>query len=341
METQFPAALAGATGESKGHNQPGVAILVDERIDLGPEPDNFFLAVFDGAEANCVGLHVGKGSSMSVTSGAHVTAGASEKALTRKTTGSDTPGGVFVTTDGSMGGSGELDSDLTIGSGGRLAPGDRAQLTLQGHYEQDAGSIYYVEIGGTDPDTGYDNIYLSSGSATLDGDLRVRLVNGFTPAIGQTFRIVNADSVTGAFATISAPSQAGISLTTDATGVTVHIDSVVAGAPVISSATTVPATVGTVFSYQITATNNPTSFTAEDLPAGLLIEGGTGLISGTPVDPGIFIVPITANNAVGSGDADLTINCNPSASTPTPTPTPTPCTGRCTPTPRPRPSPRS
>ena len=44
--------------------------------------------------------------------------------------------------------------------------------------------------------------------------------------------------------------------------------------PVISSATTAAATVGTAFSYQITASNTPTSYAATGLPGGLasLIE---------------------------------------------------------------------
>ena len=63
----------------------------------------------------------------------------------------------------------------------------------------------------------------------------MRLVNGFTPTVGQTFRIVNANSFSGAFASIAGPSQAGISVSNDAGGVTVTITSVVAGAPVISA----------------------------------------------------------------------------------------------------------
>ena len=44
-----------------------------------------------------------------------------------------------------------------------------------------------------------------------------------------------------------------------------------AAAPVITSATTASGTVGTAFSYQITATNTPTSYGATGLPAGLSV----------------------------------------------------------------------
>ena len=38
--------------------------------------------------------------------------------------------------------------------------------------------------------------------------------------------------------------------------------------PAITSATSASGTVGTAFSYQITATNSPTSFSATGLPGG-------------------------------------------------------------------------
>jgi hypothetical protein len=52
--------------------------------------------------------------------------------------------------------------------------------------------------------------------------------------------------------------------------------------PVISSAATATGNVGTAFSYQITASNTPTSYNATGLPPGLSVNTATGLISGTP-----------------------------------------------------------
>jgi hypothetical protein len=177
-------------------------------------------------------------------------------------------------------------------------------VTIAGNYQQDAGSTYSAELGGPGPGTGYDQISVT-GAATLAGNLTVQLVKGFTPAVGQTFRLVNATSVSGAFNSIVQPSQAEISLTTDATGVTAKVMSVVSGAPVISSDTTIFAGLGQPFTYHIAATNNPTSFGAANLPAGLSVNHTTGVISGTPTVSGAFIVRINANNAVGSGQADL------------------------------------
>ena len=220
------------------------------------------------------------------------------------------PGSLRVSEGGMLSGYGRVQGQVIVGPGGEILPGNSpGVLTIEGSYEQDAGGGYSAEIGGTDAG-GFDQISVT-GAATLGGSLSVRLVNGFTPTVGQTFRIVNAASVSGAFGSISQPSQAGISLASDATGVTVTITSVVVGAPVISSATTANAPPGAPFSYQITATNSPTSFGATNLPTGLMVNNSTGLISGTPANAGAFIVPINANNAAGSGQADLTIVIDP------------------------------
>ena len=221
------------------------------------------------------------------------------------------PGGSLRVSDGGiLSGYGRVQGDVIEASGGKIYPGNSpGVLTIEGNYEQDEGSTYSAEIGGTAAGE-FDQINVT-GAAALGGGLSVQLVNGFTPTVGQTFRLLKAGSISGAFTSISQPSQAGISLATDATGVTVTITSVVAGAPVISSATTANTAPGAAFSYQMTATNNPTSFGATNLPAGLTINNNTGLISGTPSNAGAFIVPINANNAAGSGQAELTIVVDP------------------------------
>ncbi|MGA2988481.1 MAG: putative Ig domain-containing protein, partial [Terriglobia bacterium] len=50
-------------------------------------------------------------------------------------------------------------------------------------------------------------------------------------------------------------------------------------APVITSAATASGMEGSGFSYQITATNGPSSYGATGLPVGLTVNSGTGLIS--------------------------------------------------------------
>ena len=220
-------------------------------------------------------------------------------------------GSLRVSTGGILGGYGRVQGQVIVGAGGQIYPGNSPGIfNVTGAYTQEAGSTYSAEIGGTTAGTGFDQVN-ATGAVTLGGTLKVRLVNGFTPAVGQTFQLVKGASVTGAFGIVSQPSQAGIALSTNATGLTATITSVVSGAPVISSPTTVTIAPGTAFTYQITATNTPTSYGATDLPAGLTVNHTTGLISGTPTKAGAYIVPINANNAAGSGQADLTLVVDP------------------------------
>lgn len=86
-----------------------------------------------------------------------------------------------------------------------------------------------------------------------------------------------------------------------------------AASPVITSATTGSALVGTAFTYQINATNSPTSFGASGLPGGLVINTASGLISGTPTSSGNFSVSLTATNGSGTGSAKLALTVSSSS----------------------------
>lgn len=80
-----------------------------------------------------------------------------------------------------------------------------------------------------------------------------------------------------------------------------------AGAPVITSSNTASGVAGTAFSYQITATNSPSGFAANGLPAGLTVNSTTGLISGTPTGTGTYTITLSATNSSGTGSATLTL----------------------------------
>jgi len=91
-------------------------------------------------------------------------------------------------------------------------------------------------------------------------------------------------------------------------------------APVISSATMANGRVGTPFTYQITASNSPTSYGATGLPSGLSINTATGAIIGTPTTEGAFPVTISATNAGGTGQATLTLTIEAAGEPEVPTP---------------------
>ncbi|MBC8012080.1 MAG: putative Ig domain-containing protein [Burkholderiales bacterium] len=77
--------------------------------------------------------------------------------------------------------------------------------------------------------------------------------------------------------------------------------------PSIYSSATASATTGQGFTYQIAATQSPTSFGASGLPTGLGVNSATGLISGTPTTAGSASVTLSATNASGTGTATLAL----------------------------------
>ncbi len=77
--------------------------------------------------------------------------------------------------------------------------------------------------------------------------------------------------------------------------------------PVITSSDSDNAFVSISYSYQITATNSPSSFDATGLPDGLSVDTGTGLISGVPTTDGTFDIDISATNSDGTGHRTLTL----------------------------------
>ncbi len=77
--------------------------------------------------------------------------------------------------------------------------------------------------------------------------------------------------------------------------------------PAITSLLTSSAIVGQPYSYQIAATNSPTSYSASGLPSGLSINTSNGMISGTPLTSGATNVTITATNSTASASKTLVI----------------------------------
>jgi len=75
--------------------------------------------------------------------------------------------------------------------------------------------------------------------------------------------------------------------------------------PVITSPLVTAGAEAAPFTYQITGSDSPTNFGAQDLPLGLVIDPGTGIISGMPVYGGDFYSTIFATNLWGVGSAIL------------------------------------
>ena len=150
------------------------------------------------------------------------------------------------------------------------------------------GTAFSYQITATNSPTSFNATGLPSG---LTVSTSSGLISG-TPTASGSFSV-----------TLSAVNSGG-------TGTATLALTVNPPAPVITSSLNATASIGTAFSYQITASNNPTSFNATGLPAGLTVDTGSGLISGTPTAVGASTVTLTATNATGSGTAALALTIN-------------------------------
>ncbi len=122
-------------------------------------------------------------------------------------------------------------------------------------------------------------------------------INTTTGAITGTPSAAGTTSVTLGATNGTGTGNATLTITIAAAGV----------APVINSPLTAAGTVGTPFSYSITAAGSPTSYAASPLPAGLVHNATTGVITGTPTATGSTNVTLGATNASGTGNATLAI----------------------------------
>ncbi|MBZ5600040.1 MAG: FG-GAP-like repeat-containing protein [Acidobacteriia bacterium] len=121
----------------------------------------------------------------------------------------------------------------SVTSSGTITPGDSATqtglLAITGAYTQTSTGSLNISVGGLTAGTQFSQLNVAQ-SASVDGTLNLSLINGFVPNIGDTFKILNASSVSGTFATINSlciNSDEQFSVTYEATDVLL---TVVAGA---------------------------------------------------------------------------------------------------------------
>lgn len=75
----------------------------------------------------------------------------------------------------------------------------------------------------------------------------------------------------------------------------------------LTSSTLLNGEVGQALSYQISANNQPASFAATGLPAGLTLDPATGLITGNPETAGLFTIEVSAVGPEGTVSQRLTL----------------------------------
>ena len=97
---------------------------------------------------------------------------------------------------------------------GTYAPGNSPTLATLSSFTQGSTGILVMELGGLARGTGYDALDIT-GSFTPGGTLTVSLINGFQPALGNSFDLFNFTSIGGTFATLDLADISGSGLTWD------------------------------------------------------------------------------------------------------------------------------
>jgi len=114
---------------------------------------------------------------------------------------------LILDTGDSLIGSGTLDSNLV--NAGTVSPGaSPGIITVDGDYTQDSSGTLAIELGGTTPGSGYDQLAVT-GAVTFGGTLDVSLIPDFTPTADQSFTIMTYASRSGEFDTQNLPSLSG------------------------------------------------------------------------------------------------------------------------------------
>jgi hypothetical protein len=198
--------------------------------------------------------------------------------------GTPTGAGSFTMTLSATNGGGTGSAPLSLAVTETVAP---PEITSGRTASGTVGTTFSYQITATNSPTSFGASGLPSG---LTVNTASGLISGTPTAAGASNLTLTATNSGG---TGSAP------LTLTVTATVVH--------PVITSGGTANATMGTAFSYQIAATNSPTSFGASGLPSGLTVNTASGLISGTPAAAGTSNVTLSATNSGGTGSAPLTL----------------------------------
>jgi autotransporter-associated beta strand protein len=172
---------------------------------------------FDGVIASNLLTKVGTGSLILTNANTYtgVTNVNGGKLIVNNTTGSGAgTGALTVNTGATLSGTGILSNTISVASGGTLAPGYPllGTLTVNKAVTLQAGSNYETDVYA---DTNTSDL-LSTGAnpITLNGTLKVVNKSGVNFAVGNSFKIFNATTITGNFTSIS-PATPGAGLSWD------------------------------------------------------------------------------------------------------------------------------
>ncbi len=172
---------------------------------------------------------------MLVQNGCTMTIGGTGTSYTQ-TTGKTTMDGILKgavkITGGTYLGAGSVTGNVTVGGGTSNATfsvgdaGKTAQMKITGAYSQLTNGILSTGISGTTLGKQYSQLTVS-GAATLGGTLAAPVLSGFIPTVGETFTVLSAHSISGAFTntTIAINSSEHFAISYTSTGVVLTVTS--------------------------------------------------------------------------------------------------------------------
>ena len=134
---------------------------------------------------------------------------------------------IDLAADAILGGTTSWQTPLT--NSGGLMPGDfndpTGEFKAGAGYTQTVTGYLEIDLGGDASGGEHDKLTVV-GNASLDGTLRVVVVPGFIPAVNTSYTIIEAEDITGEFATVESPDGVTIELTYEETRVVVTVTEV-------------------------------------------------------------------------------------------------------------------
>lgn len=115
----------------------------------------------------------------------------------------------FTVFFGAVSGAGVFTGTGTVNFEGSMSPGNSpAAVSFAGDVTFGEGATLAIEIGGPVPGAQFDRLVVA-GDLNLDGSLSVGFSGGFIPTAGQSFDLLDWESLGGAFSTLSLPALSG------------------------------------------------------------------------------------------------------------------------------------
>jgi hypothetical protein len=204
--------------------------------------------------------------------------------------------GDFIFNGGALRGTGTIDfvfANIVQNNGAVVDPIGLLTITDGGYSQSSTGSLQ-IDIGGLTPNTQYD-VFSVSGNAALNGRLILSATNGFLPASGDVFNVMNYASRSGEFATIDHGAGLAFGPEYQSGGVVISDNPTLIEFSQKPDRRTIAS--GGTGGYSMRVTN-PTTATVEtalsqDLPIGFELISGSSTSNVTLAQPSV----ITINNA--------------------------------------------